>query len=388
MAELTEDHLLAPSKRPADLPEPHFQKVDVQDDADINFLGNLFIISLRSDWTPKGITYKSGSVIYCALDKFLAEGRTAVDYHVLFEPTDRTAYEYFSCTKNYLILSTMDNVKAKLQFFKLGDSGNSFTLVSGDTVASIRDCSVRALDATDGDEFWFTTSSYAQPTTLYLADATKMASTETTTTEDAFIVEKLKTLPPQYDASNVVSEQRFAISQDGTEVPYFIVMKNDIELNGKNPTLLYGYGGFEISLGPHYIATSGLAWLERAGVYVEANIRGGGEFGPKWHQAALKEKRNKAYEDFIAVAEHLIESGICTAKTLATRGGSNGGLLVGNVSAQLRDSMFVWFIVPHCLICVPLFQMYTMRPDLFGAIHCAVPLVSRVRALLGNDGIR
>lgn len=344
MAELTEQHLLPPSQRPKDLPEPTFIKVDVQDDADINFLGNMFIISLRSDWTPNEndkITYKSGSVIYCPLDKFLAEGRKAVQYHVLFEPTERTAYEYYGCTKNYLILKTMDNVKSKLQFFKIGDNGNSLTLVSGDTEASISDSNVQALDSKDSDEFWFTTSGYTQPTTLYLADASKMVSTEetatscsstTTTTEDAFIVQKLRTLPPQYDATGLVVEQRFATSKDGTEIPYFIIMKNDIELNGKNPTLLYGYGGFEISLGPHYIAEAGLAWLERGGVYVEANIRGGGEFGPQWHQAALKENRNKAYEDFIAVAEHLIESGICKPKTLATRGGSNGGLLMGNVS--------------------------------------------------------
>ena len=102
-----------------------------------------------------------------------------------------------------------------------------------------------------------------------------------------------------------------------------MIRSKDIVLNGKNPTLLYGYGGFEVSLGPKYIATAGLAWLERGGVYIEANIRGGGEFGPAWHQAALKANRNKAYEDFIAVAEHLITSNICTPKTLAIRGGSN-----------------------------------------------------------------
>lgn len=241
MAELTEDHLLSPSKRPADLPELEFKKVDVQDDADINFLGNMFIISLRSDWTPKDKTFKSGSVIYCSLEKFLNEGSKAVDYEILFEPTERTAYEYFSCTKNYLVLSTMDNVKSKLQFFKIGDDGNSLTLISGDTEAQIRDCSVSALDPTDGDEIWFTTSSYTQPTTLYLADASRM-DTETSSEED-FIVEKLKTLPPQYDSSGLVVEQRFATSLDGTDTPYFIIMKKDVELNGKNPTLLYGYGG-------------------------------------------------------------------------------------------------------------------------------------------------
>lgn len=106
-------------------------------------------------------------------------------------------------------------------------------------------------------------------------------------------------------------------------------------------------------MGPNYIATVGLAWLERGGAYVEANIRGGGEFGPSWHQAALKSNRNKAYEDFISVGEELISSGLCKPATLAIRGGSNGGLLMGN--------------------------MYTMRPDLFGAIHCAVPLLDMKR---------
>ena len=241
MAELTEDHLLAPSQRPSNLPELEFKKVDVQEDADINFLGNLFIISLRSDWTPKDKTFQSGSVIYCPLDQFLNHGSTAVDYEILFEPTERTAYQYFSCTKNYLVLSTMDNVKTKLQFYKIGDHGNSLTLVSGDTEAQIRDCSVSALDPNDSDEFWFTTSSYTEPTTLYLADASKVANGSTS--EDDFIVEKLRSLPPQYDSTDLIAEQRFATSQDGTEIPYFIVMKKDIEFNGKNPTLLYGYGG-------------------------------------------------------------------------------------------------------------------------------------------------
>jgi prolyl oligopeptidase len=158
---------------------------------------------------------------------------------------------------------------------------------------------------------------------LSLADASKVE--KESEKEEAFLLKDLKSLPPQYDASGLVTEQRTAVSKDGTEIPYFIVMKKDVELNGKNPTLLYGYGGFEVSLGPKYIATSGLAWLERGGIYVEANIRGGGEFGPSWHQAGLKANRNKCYEDFIAVGEHLISSGICSKKTLAARGGSNGG---------------------------------------------------------------
>ena len=124
----------------------------------------------------------------------------------------------------------------------------------------------------------------------------KRRGERTESEEDSFIITKLKQLPEQYNSSGLIVEQRMATSKDGTEIPYFIVMKEGMELTGKNPTLLYGYGGFEISLGPHYVATSGLAWLERGGVYVEANIRGGGEFGPSWHQAALKANRNKAYE--------------------------------------------------------------------------------------------
>jgi prolyl oligopeptidase len=354
MAKLTEDHLLKPEDRPADLAEPVFKEMEIQADAEMNYLGKLLFISLRSDWTPKddGVTYKQGSLIYCNLEQFWSGGKKAVDYKILFEPTSRTAYEYFTATKNYLILSTMDTVKSKLEFFKLGDDGASLSLVSGsETEAKIRDCSVRPIDILESDEFWFTTNDFTTPSTLFSADATKLE--ESSGEEDAFITEKLKSLPPQFDASNLVVEQHFATSKDGTEVPYFMVRHRDLKLDGKNPTLLYGYGGFEISLGPHYVATAGLAWLERGGVYVEANIRGGGEFGPGWHQAALQANRNKAYEDFIAVGEHLISSGICKAKTLAARGGSNGGLLMGN--------------------------MYVMRPDLWGALHCAVPLLDMKR---------
>lgn len=355
-AKLTEDHLLKVENRPTDLAEPEFKEMEIQEDASLNYIGNILFFELRSDWTPKddGVTYKQGSVIYCDFDSFWSGGKTSVDYNILFEPTAKTAYEYFSVTKNYLILSTTDTVKSKMEFYKIGDNGNSLSLLtSGNTEAKIRDASCRAIDAKENDEFWFTTSDYISPSTMYSADLSKIEEEGAIDKEDAFILDKLKSLPSQYDSEDLIVEQKFATSKDGTEIPYFMIRKKDIELNGKNPTLVYGYGGFEISLGPRYGATTGLAWLERGGVYVEANIRGGGEFGPGWHQAALKEKRNKAYEDFIAVGEHLIESGICKPKTLAARGGSNGGLLMGN--------------------------MYVMRPDLWGAIHCAVPLLDMKR---------
>jgi prolyl oligopeptidase len=220
--------------------------------------------------------------------------------------------------------------------------------VGGDEEGKIRSASCSAVDSKTNDLFWFTTSSYTQPSTLCLADANNGSGGE-----DDYIVSQLKSLPEMYDASSLEVKQLFATSKDGTKVPYFIVSKKGLVLDGSTPTLLYGYGGFEISLGPHYVVTAGISWLERGGVYVEANIRGGGEYGPQWHQSALKENRNKSYEDFIAVATHLIESKVCTPQTLACRGGSNGGLLTGNMLVQ--------------------------APELFGAIHIAVPLLDMKR---------
>jgi prolyl oligopeptidase len=339
MRKLEYEHLLAPADPArAGVTEPSdFVQVDIQEDAEVDFVGKLLLISLRSDWepVPGGTTYKQGSVIYVEADKFLEQGKDACEYHVLFEPTERTAYEYFTVTKNYLVLSTMDNVKSKLKFYKIGNEGSTLTLAGGDPLAQIRDCSVRPLDPYDsnsGDKFWFTTSDFTTPSTLFLADASKVEQ-DGGDKPDAYITDKIKSLPPQFDSSDLSVAQQIAISKDGTEIPYFIIQKKDAVMNGKNPTLLYGYGGFEVSLGPHYIATAGLSWLERGGVYVEANIRGGGEFGPKWHQAALKANRNKAYEDFIAVGEHLISTGVCKPKSLAIRGGSNGKLYLRDAGA-------------------------------------------------------
>jgi prolyl oligopeptidase len=163
----------------------------------------------------------------------------------------------------------------------------------------------------------------------------------------------LKALPAFFNADGLHIEQRFATSLDGTRVPYFLVSREKLKLNGKTPTLLYGYGGFEVSLTPAYSGATGAAWLERGGAYALANIRGGGEYGPRWHQAALKENRHKAYEDFAAVARDLIASKVTKPKHLGAMGGSNGGLLMGNMLVQY--------------------------PELFGAIVCQVPLLDMKR---------
>ncbi len=163
----------------------------------------------------------------------------------------------------------------------------------------------------------------------------------------------LKQLPAFFDAGGLAVSQHEAVSKDGTRVPYFEVGRKDMVMDGKNPTLLYGYGGFEIPMLPSYRPAVGAAWLEKGGVYVVANIRGGGEFGPKWHQSALKANRHNAYDDFIAVAEDLISRKVTSPPHLGIQGGSNGGLLMGN--------------------------MLVRRPDLFGAIVCQVPLLDMRR---------
>ena len=162
--------------------------------------------------------------------------------------------------------------------------------------------------------------------------------------------EVLKQQPGYFDAAGLAIRQHWATSADGTRIPYFEVGP---EQGGDGPTLLYGYGGFLVPMLPGYSAGVGLAWLERGGTYVVANIRGGGEFGPRWHRAALRENRQRAYDDFIAVAEHLIERGVTDSSRLGILGGSNGGLLMGN--------------------------MLTQRPDLFGAIVAQVPLLDMKR---------
>ena len=343
-----------------------FVKLAIAENTEVSFFGRLMILHVKADWEPQDNgsdkMFNTDSLIYVDAEAFLdfskakesgsedavKQAAAKLDYKYLFEPSSTSSYAGYSTTKSHMILYSLEDVKEKLQFFKLNDGGGNFVLVGGDEEGKIRSASCRAVDSKTNDLFWFTTSSYTQPSTLCLADANRGSGGN-----DDYIVSQLKSLPEMYDSSNLEVKQNFATSKDGTKIPYFIVSKKGMILDGSTPTLLYGYGGFEISLGPHYIVTAGISWLERGGVYVEANIRGGGEYGPSWHQSALQENRNKSYEDFIAVAEHLIASNVCTPKTLACRGGSNGGLLTGNMLVQ--------------------------APDLFGAIHIAVPLLDMKR---------
>ena len=310
-------------------------KVDVPNSVDKGVHREWLTLQPREDWTVGGKTYKGGSYLVANFDDWMAGKR---ELTVLFEPNERTSLAGATWTKNHVVLNVLEDVKNKLSVLTPGKDGWARSEFVG--APAIGTIGVSAVDSEDSDAVWMTVSGYTTPTTLSIAEIGQQP-------------EVLKTMPTFFDASNQVVEQHFATSKDGTKVPYFIVHNKNMKLDGKNPTLLYGYGGFEISLTPGYSGGIGKGWLEKGGVYVVATIRGGGEYGPRWHRAALKENRHKAYEDFAAVAEDLISRKITSPKHLGIQGGSNGGLLTGN--------------------------MLTQYPELFGAVVVQVPLLDMKR---------
>ncbi len=314
------------------------RKVDVPNSAQKSVQREWLGIELREPWTVGGRTYRAGSLLAANFDAFMAGKR---EFDVLFEPSDTTSLAGASFTKNHLVLNVLDDVKNKLTVLTHGDGRWSSRPLEG--LPAFGTISAQAVDSDESDALWLTVTDYLTPSTLMLGSAA----------EGAAAPETLKTQPAFFDASKDVVEQHFATSKDGTRVPYFLVRPKDIVLDGNNPTLLYGYGGFEISLTPGYSGGIGKGWLEKGGVYAVANIRGGGEYGPRWHQAALKANRHKAYEDFAAVAQDLIARKITSPPHLGIRGGSNGGLLTGNMLVQY--------------------------PELFGAVVIQVPLLDMQR---------
>lgn len=311
-------------------------KLDIPADAEIeSYFKGKILIRLKSDWQVGEKTFKQGSVIVGKFEDVLAGKK---NFEVLIEPTEYSSVQGIYRTKNYLLVNMLENVVSKLYRFSLDKNGKwtKKEIILGDK----GNLSVASTDEKI-DDFFVNYENFLTPSALYLVSAETMK------------IEKIKSMPEFFDSKVYKVMQFQAISKDGTKVPYFVVMRKDCQFNGKNPTLLYGYGGFEIALRPSYLSTVGVAWLEKGGVYAVANIRGGGEFGPKWHQAALKKNRHKAFEDFIAVAEDLIKRKITSSEKLGIMGGSNGGLLVGSVSM--------------------------MRPDLFKAVVCQVPLLDMKR---------
>ena len=313
-------------------------KVAKPDDANASVHREWLLIELRSPWTVGGTTYPAGALLATNFEAFLAGDQTL---HMLFEPTDRSSLAAWAGTRHHILLTTLDNVRSRVAVLTSQDGRWRREPLAG--VPEFGTASVSAVDEMESDDYWLVTSSPLEPSTLALGSAATPAETP----------EKLKHTPAFFDASGLTVAQHEAVSKDGTRVPYFQIGPADLTADGSTPTLLYGYGGFEIPLVPGYSPVSGAAWLERGHAYVIANIRGGGEFGPRWHQAALKQNRHRAYEDFIAVAEDLVRRRITSPQHLGIMGGSNGGLLMGN--------------------------MLTMRPDLFGAIVCQVPLLDMRR---------
>lgn len=308
--------------------------LDLPKDADPSLVGDQLVVYLRSEWERGGQTHPQGALVATNLDAFLSG---AGAFQTVMEPSERQTIEGTAATKNTLLVSVLDNVRGALHRYRY--AGGEWV---GERVDVPDFGSVDVVTTSEtGDRFFFTYSSFLQPTTLYLAGG------------DGGAPRVVKQLPAMFDADGLTVQQFEATSNDSTRVPYFVVHREGLAMDGRHPTQLYGYGGFEVALTPSYSALTGKAWIEKGGVYVVANIRGGGEFGPEWHRAAQKENRQRAYDDFLAVAEDLVARGITAPEHLGIRGGSNGGLLVG--------------------------VALTQRPDLFGAVVVQVPLLDMLR---------
>ena len=332
-------HLVDRTQQP-----PTLTTLDVPADLEANAHRDLGIFSPRSDWEIGEATYPAGSLVVGDLDRFLAG---EPELHMLFEPTETTSLADMTITRTAVVLSILEDVVHRLEVHTRDEHGQ---WVRQDLYPELRGAiGVSAVDADVNDEVWVTVTDFIEPTRLLLGDLHEVAGGG-----QAGELELIKSAPARFEAEGLDVSQHFATSDDGTRIPYFEISRPDrVEAGEVQPTLLYGYGGFEISLTPSYLGAIGKAWLERGGTYVLANIRGGGEYGPRWHQAALKENRHRAYEDFSSVAKDLVERGVTDREHLAVRGGSNGGLLTGN--------------------------MVTQYPELFGAVIIQVPLLDMKR---------
>ncbi len=304
----------------------------VPNDAAAQIVGPWLVLRLRTAWDIGGRSYPAGALIAAKTQEFL-DGKRA--FEVLFEPTARTALQRdWSATRNTIVLDVLDNVRSRLWVLTPSSSGWRREEIA---LPSLGAANARPVDRYASDQLFITYQDFLTPPTLFVGAAGQP-------------IEKLKSTPAFFDASRMTVQQLEAASRDGTRVPYFVIGPAGVK---NAPTMLYGYGGFENALEPFYSGALGRAWLARGAVLVIANIRGGGEFGPAWHQAALKEKRQNAFDDFIAIGEDLARRGIAQPKQIGIRGGSNGGLLVG--------------------------AALTQRPELFGAAVAQVPLLDMRR---------
>jgi prolyl oligopeptidase len=317
--------------------------IDKPDDATLTFWRDRVLLRLRSDWAVAGKTWPRGSLLVADAAAYLKGSR---DFTALFTPTATRSLTDFDVSRSQVLLTVSDNVASRIEEWKPAADGPRWTkrdvaapFPGTLTVSPLHDPMVP--NDPLAEHYLLSVVDFLNPDSLQLG---RVGSDER---------ERLKARPSFWNADGMRVEQRFAKSKDGTRVPYFVIWPKGAKADGDNPTLLYGYGGFEISMQPFYSPAQGIAWTTRGGVFVLANIRGGGEFGPAWHQAALKADRQKSFDDFIAVAEDLVASKVTQPQRLGIMGGSNGGLLVGAVMLQ--------------------------RPELFNAVVCQVPLLDMQR---------
>jgi prolyl oligopeptidase len=310
-------------------------RINKPDDAELSTFADQMLLRLRSDGMVGNQSFPAGALVGADFEACL---RGEPVFEGLYLPGERRSLAATTDTKNFLVLTELDNVRNRLQALKRENGQWTRVKLATPEFGSV---SINGIDPDESDDYFMTVSDYLTPSSLYFGTVGKEER------------ERLKSLPAFFNAQGLEISQREAVSKDGTRVPYFQVSRKDLPLNGRNPTLLYGYGGFEIPLLPNYNASVGSAWLQRGGTFVVANIRGGGEFGPKWHEAARKRNRQRAYDDFIAVAEDLIARKVTSPRHLGIQGGSNGGLLMG--------------------------VMLTQRPELFKAVVCQVPLLDMRR---------
>jgi prolyl oligopeptidase len=317
------------------------QPVAKPQDASLSFHREWALLELRSDLAAGDQRFPSGSLLITRADELL---RGQPRYTALFTPSATVSLSGFGWTRSRLLLNLSDNVVSRIEELELRNDTWVRRNVQAPTPGTLGITPLHSpLLADDplGENYLINYADFLTPDSLMLGR---------TGTDER---ELLKQRPRQFDSAGMRAEQRFARSADGTRVPYFVVRPAVAKDGERRPTLLYGYGGFEVSMQPWYSAGFGTAWLQRGGVLVVANLRGGGEFGPAWHQAAVKANKQNSYDDYIAVAQDLVASGVTTPRQLGIMGGSNGGLLVG--------------------------ATFTQRPDLFGAVVCQVPLLDMQR---------
>jgi prolyl oligopeptidase len=301
-------------------------RIDAPTDATVSVHRDWLLIELRSDWE----SYRAGSLLAAKYDEYL-DGARALQ--VVFEPDEHTCLHHYAWTKDRLVVVTLADVASRVEVYTPGEW-------TAQPVPGLPDNTNTVIVAADdlGDEIFLDSSGFDAPSRL-LQGAAGDELTE------------IKRAPSFFDAADLKVDQHFATSADGTSIPYFVVGHRHQQAPG--PTLLGGYGGFEVARTPGYDGVLGRLWLSRGGTYVLANIRGGGEYGPTWHTQAMRAGRHLVGEDFAAVAADLVERGITTVDRLGAQGGSNGGLLMG--------------------------IMLTQYPELFGALVCSVPLLDMRR---------